>query len=47
MDSAMAGAFFLGGALGAWFGFHVGAWRAAVRAAQATYRTQRGLRKRR
>jgi hypothetical protein len=36
--------FGLGAALGSYVGYHVGVWRAATRAARATYRTQRGLR---
>jgi hypothetical protein len=47
VDDPIAVAFIFGGIVGAWLGFHVGAWRAATRAAQATYRTQRGLSKRR
>ena len=33
----------LGGAIGAYVGYQIGVWRAATRAARATYRTQRGL----
>lgn len=34
----------VGGAVGGYVGYQVGNWRAAHRAARATYRTQRGLR---
>jgi hypothetical protein len=36
--------FGIGTALGSYLGYHVGVWRAATRAARATYRTQRNLR---
>jgi hypothetical protein len=44
MQETVIPAFALGGALGSYIGFKVGVWRAATRAAQATYRTQRALR---
>jgi hypothetical protein len=34
----------VGGAVGGYVGYQIGNWRAAHRAARATYRTQRGLR---
>jgi hypothetical protein len=43
MDQLLAVAFVTGGVVGAWLGYHIGVWRAAIRAAKATYRTQRGL----
>ena len=43
MDSVMT-ALAVGLAGGGYIGYHVGNWRAARRAAKATYRTQRGLR---
>ena len=44
MQETVIAAFALGGVLGSWIGFKVGVWRAATRAARATYRTQRALR---
>jgi hypothetical protein len=44
MQEAVIPAFVVGGVLGSWIGFKVGVWRAATRAARATYRTQRALR---
>ncbi len=35
--------FLVGASVGGYFGYHVGNWKAAHRAARATYRTQRGL----
>ncbi|WP_167759210.1 hypothetical protein [Blastococcus sp. TF02A-35] len=43
MPESVAAAFAVGGVLGGWLGYRVGNWRAAARAARATYRTQRGL----
>jgi hypothetical protein len=34
----------VGATIGGYLGYQVGNWRAARRAARATYRTQRGLR---
>ena len=43
MQEAVITALTIGGALGGYVGYHVGVWRAATRAARATYKTQRGL----
>jgi hypothetical protein len=44
MQETVIAAFALGGALGSYVGYKAGVWRAATRAARATYRTQRALR---
>jgi len=43
MQEVLVTGLLLGGAAGAFVGYHVGVWRAATRAARATYRTQRAL----
>jgi hypothetical protein len=45
MPDAVVAAFAVGGVLGGYLGFQLGNWRAASRAARATYRTQRGIRR--
>ena len=45
MSDAVLTALAVGGAMGGYLGYQVGNWRAASRAARATYRTQRGLRR--
>ena len=44
MSDVVITALAVGGLLGGYLGYQVGVWRAATRAARATYRTQRGLR---
>ncbi len=44
MSESLLTVFGVGAALGSYVGYHVGVWRAATRAARATYRTQRNLR---
>ncbi len=44
MQEMVITAFAVGGVLGSYLGYHAGVWRAATRAARATYTTQRGLR---
>lgn len=44
MDQVFLFGLLVGCAGGGWLGFHLGNWRAARRAARATFRTQRGLR---
>jgi hypothetical protein len=45
VSEAVLTALAVGGAAGGYLGFQVGNWRAARRAAKATYRTQRNLRR--
>ena len=45
MSEAVLTALAVGGTVGGYLGYQFGNWRAASRAARATYRTQRGLRR--
>ncbi|MCA0144096.1 hypothetical protein [Blastococcus sp. LR1] len=45
MPESVAAALAVGGLLGGYVGYQLGNWRAASRAARATYRTQRGIRR--
>jgi hypothetical protein len=45
MDDVVLTALAVGGAVGGYLGYLFGNWRAAARAARATYRTQRNLRR--
>jgi hypothetical protein len=45
MKNDVVNGLIIGGVIGGWLGYNVGVWRAAIRAARSTYRTQRNLRR--